>query len=133
MNNQYQPTSLNETQFHEAFLRLVNKKPIRLPKGTSISQNNVAREAGYDPSALRKSRYPALIEAIQKYLDSCRDTESKALSPSLKNQRRLMDERCKQIQRQRDNAVSLLLEAEAKILELSVENIELRAAGVRSS
>ena len=41
-----------ELQFYEAFIRLKNNKPNILPKGTKVSQNNVAKEAGVDPSAL---------------------------------------------------------------------------------
>ena len=58
-----------ELQFYEAFIRLKNNKPNILPKGTKVSQNNVAKEAGVDPSALRKSRYPNLISEIQEWMD----------------------------------------------------------------
>ncbi len=38
-----------------------------LPAGVPVSQNNVAREAGCNPSALRKSRFPSLVAEIQIY------------------------------------------------------------------
>jgi hypothetical protein len=59
-----------ERQFREAFERLKIGKPQQLPKGTKVSQNNVAREAGVDPSALRKSRFPNLVAEIQQWLDA---------------------------------------------------------------
>lgn len=43
-----------ETAFRAAFLRLKLGKPQVMPKGTPVTQNNVAREAGRDPSALKR-------------------------------------------------------------------------------
>jgi hypothetical protein len=126
MNKAYLPASSSEKEFHEAFLRLIAKKTVLLPKGASVSQNNVAREAGCDPSALRKSRYPALIDEIKSYLREVVDRNDSNLTINPRKKNSSLEDRCKQIQRQRDNAVSLLLEAEAKLLELSIENAELR-------
>ena len=44
-------------------------KPTTLPRNTPVTQNNVAKEAGRDPSALRKLRYPRLIREIQKWIE----------------------------------------------------------------
>ena len=55
-------------QYNAAFERLKHNRPERLPKGALVSQNNVAKEAGSDPSALKKSRFPLLIAEIQKYV-----------------------------------------------------------------
>ncbi|WP_318351643.1 hypothetical protein [Klebsiella pneumoniae] len=52
-------------QYRAAFERLKSNKPERLPKGTPVSQNNVAKEAGSDPSALKKARFPLLIAEIK--------------------------------------------------------------------
>ena len=49
-----------ELDFSAAFERLKYGNTLILPPGSPVSQNNVAREAGRDPSALRKSRYPRL-------------------------------------------------------------------------
>src|SRR5690606_15456656 len=57
-----------ETMFREAFDRLKKNKPDRLPKGSPISQNNVAKEAGVDPSALRSARYPELSAEIKRWV-----------------------------------------------------------------
>ncbi len=55
-------------QYRAAFERLKSNKPERLPKGTPVSQNNVAKEAGSDPSALKKL-VSLLIAEIQKYVE----------------------------------------------------------------
>jgi hypothetical protein len=60
--------STAEHAFREAFERLKANKPSRLVKHTRLSQNNVAKQAGCDPSALKKSRYPELINEIQNWL-----------------------------------------------------------------
>jgi hypothetical protein len=56
-----------EANFREAFERLKIGAQEVLPAGSMVSQNNVAREAGCDPSALRKSRFPSRIAEIQIY------------------------------------------------------------------
>lgn len=57
-----------ELDFSAAFERLKCGNALILPPGSPVSQNNVAREAGKDPSALRKSRYPKLIADIQAWI-----------------------------------------------------------------
>lgn len=47
-----------EQRFRLAFERLKANKPNVLNPGSVVSQNNVAREAKCDPSALRKSESP---------------------------------------------------------------------------
>ncbi len=59
-----------ETLFKEAFIRLKNNIPINMPKGTPVSQNNVAKEAGKHRTALKKDRFPLVVLAIQDYVDS---------------------------------------------------------------
>jgi len=54
-----------EANFRRAFERLKAGAPKVLPLGTPVSQNNVAKEAGCDSSALRKSRFPCLVAEIQ--------------------------------------------------------------------
>lgn len=108
-------------QYRAAFERLKNNKPERLPKGSPVSQNNVAKEAGCDPSALKKKRFPLLIAEIQKYVEL--QTEER---PSSMHQVRLLArkknrelrERLEEIEQQRDHRASLLVEADATILEL---------------
>lgn len=57
-----------EVNFRKAFERLTTGDTVILPAGSAVTQNNVAREAGRDPSAFRKARYPELINEIQEWL-----------------------------------------------------------------
>ncbi|WP_303275553.1 hypothetical protein [Acinetobacter soli] len=112
-----------ELQFYEAFIRLKNNKPNILPKGTKVSQNNVAKEAGVDPSALRKSRYPNLISEIQEWMDQ--NPQNANVSKKKNEKSRSIDKistlnnRIEVLTQERDDAVSKLLEAQLTILELS--------------
>jgi len=110
-----------ETEYRLAFERLKFGTPIVLPIGTSVSQNNVAKEAGKDPSALRKSRFPALVDEIQTYVDSLEQNKTPSKSEEAANRRkknRTLSERLEDANRQRAILVSQLLEADAVILEL---------------
>jgi len=119
-----------EKAFREAFERLKLGKPERLPVGTSLSQNNVAREAGSDPSALKKSRYPSLINEIQLWINehnTTPPTSARKKALALRKRNRSLKEIINDLKLQRDIAASLLVEADAKILELTMENIRLQA------
>jgi hypothetical protein len=119
-----------EMAFREAFDRLKRGKPDRLTKGTIVSQNNVAKEAGVDPSALRKSRFPSLIAEIQRYVkDHATDTPTSARQTKLvqRNKNRDLREKYDNIKTQRDHLASLLNEANTKILDLSSRVAELEA------
>lgn len=112
-----------EKLFQDAFERLKCNKPIRVPRGTPVSQNNVAKEAGRDPSALRKSRYPRLIRAIQKWIeDNGNAPRARASSASLikgaRDKNRQLQARLEEVTRQRDNAMARLVVAEEAILDL---------------
>lgn len=92
--------------FREAFERLKSNKPINLPAGTPVTQNNVAREAGRDPSALRSERYPELLQQIQSYILSRKEevTDSKK-APN--NRSRKLEQRLTDCRRQRDRLSSI--------------------------
>ncbi|ELF10557.1 hypothetical protein [Escherichia coli] len=108
-------------QYRAAFERLKNNKPERLPKGSLVSQNNVAKEAGSDPSALKKTRFPLLIAEIQKYVElqiKERPPSARQLRIIARKKNRELRERLEEIEQQRDHLASLLLEADATILEL---------------
>ena len=114
-----------ELQFYEAIIRLKNNKPNILPKGTKVSQNNVAKEAGVDPSALRKSRYPNLISEIQEWMDQ--NPQNANVSKKKNEKSRSIDKistlnnRIDVLTQERDDAVSKLLEAQLTIIELSLQ------------
>lgn len=128
-NSRNQRTSAVEN-YRAAFERLKNNMPERLPKGAKVSQNNVAKEAGSDPSALKKTRFPSLILEIQKYVESF----SEVIPPSVRQQNILarkknrgLRERNYKIKQQRDHLASLLSEADATIIELYDRIAELEA------
>lgn len=108
-------------QYRAAFERLKNNKPERLPKGTLVSQNNVAKEAGSDPSALKKTRFPLLIAEIQMYVESYskgQQPSGRQLNLLARKKNRGLRERIGEIKQQRDHLASLLSEADATIIEL---------------
>ncbi|CAB5682865.1 hypothetical protein EX227_15685 [Providencia rettgeri] len=120
-----------ELKFREAFERLKVGKPDILPKGTPLSQNNVAKEAGVDPSALRRARFPELVADIQAWIESHKD-EAAQKSPrqmmlAQRSRNRDLLEKVKVLEEQRDKALGQLLDAQFRILELTLENQRLQA------
>ncbi len=119
-----------EAVYRDAFERLKCGMPKRLPKGSSVSQNNVAKEAGSDPSALKKARFPTLIAEIQRYVAEHRTDRQPSPRQSMLAQRgrnRNLRERIGEISMQRDQMACMLNEANAKILELMERVAELEA------
>lgn len=119
-----------EQRFRHAFERLKANTPRVLQRGTPVTQNNVAREAGCDPSALRKSRFPMLVREIQAYLELNQDAMESGRHIRLKNRQanRTKAEKLKDVIRQRDAAQSTLTSANERIVELSakVRSLEMR-------
>jgi hypothetical protein len=79
---------------------------------------------------LRKGRYPALIAEIQRWLEANRPQVPVSQRQTLLSQRkrnRSLKERIEDMKAQRDSLASMLVEADAKILELTLENARLRA------
>lgn len=111
-----------EQRFREAFARLKDGKPRLLLPGSPVSQNNVAKEADCDPSALRKSRYPELINEIQAYVHAHEaDRQPSKRQEVLKKRRnnRSIRQAKQDSDRQRDILASQLLCANATIVELT--------------
>ncbi|WP_081626888.1 hypothetical protein [Herbaspirillum frisingense] len=109
-----------EIAFRAAFDRLKANRPIILAKGAKISQNNIAREAGCDPSALKKSRYPILVREIQAWiLENPSSLLVKKRPVSHRDSDRRLKDRIKELEQQRDRMASLLLQADSRVLELS--------------
>lgn len=119
-----------EATFRAAFERLKSDCPALLKQGTPVSQNNVAREAGRDPSALRKSRYPELISEISAWVCARRSGQkqpgTKESKATKRARRRSQDQLTADLKLQRDRLASLLVEADAKILDLTLELARLR-------
>ncbi|MBO2979790.1 MULTISPECIES: hypothetical protein [Burkholderia] len=122
-------TETAEQRFRLAFERLKAGRPQVMPPGTPVSQNNVAKEAGTDPTALRKARYPALIREIQAWVEI--NSEEKAVQRERRDRRaRARDDlaaKVKRLEGQRDYAQAKLLSAERMVLELLKVNARLQA------
>jgi len=120
-----------EVNFREAFERLKHNVPKVLPLGTPVSQNNVSREAGCDESALKKKRFPALVEDIQAYVLSHEEHRKPSSRQHLLKQRQRTRDSKKissDLKAQRDSLTSLLLDANAHIgtLTQKVRDLEAR-------
>ncbi|TXG97639.1 MAG: hypothetical protein E6R09_12490 [Rhodocyclaceae bacterium] len=120
-----------EKRFRNAFERLKLGVPEVLPKGTSVSQRNVAREAGCsDPSALRKERFPLLVIEIQEWVASHGKSNlqtKRQKQQGIRNKNRSYRETIADFKLQRDQTVGLLAEANLQIVFLTEEIRLLRA------
>lgn len=111
-------------RYRQAFERLKANEPEVLKPGTPVSQNNVAKEAGCDPTALRKSRFSALIREIQVYIEMFPPVRPPSRRQELikrRKARKTQKSREKEIEDQRDKAQSKLASAIGRIVELSAE------------
>jgi chromosome segregation ATPase len=110
-------------RFEQAFERLKAGQPKVLERGSAVTQNNVAREAGCDPSALKKARFPALIREIQAYLELHKPEDQPAARKAAQQKaaKRTLEERLADAVRQRDMAQSQLLSANRRVMELAEE------------
>jgi hypothetical protein len=120
-----------ELKFRDAFVRLKLGKTDILPKGTPLSQNNVAKEAGVDPSALRRTRFPELVSEIQDWVEDHKEEQTqkspRQMMLAQRSRNRDLKEKHKALEEQRDKALGQLLDAQARILEIELENQQLRA------
>jgi len=120
-----------ELKFRDAFERLKLGKLDILPKGTPLSQNNVAKEAGVDPSALRRARFPELVTEIQDWIEAHKDDQThkspRQMVLGQRSRNRDLKEKNKALEQQRDIAMSKLLDAQALILELTLQNQRLKS------
>lgn len=111
-----------EQRFRDAFERLKLRVPQVLPKGTPVTQNNIAKEAGCVPSALRKARFPLLVIEIQEWLESHKDDQPPSERQRLlkqKHKNRNLRETIADLKKQRDMAVGLLADTDLYIVELT--------------
>jgi hypothetical protein len=124
-----------EQRFRQAFERLKAGKPNILVPGAPVTQNNVAREAGCDPSGLRKQRFPALIREIQAFVELERKGAPSKRQVQL-GQRKVRQDlklRLAEVATQRDQAQSQLVSAHRRIVELTdeVKSIKIQLDGLR--
>lgn len=111
-----------EASFRAAFLRLSGGCPQRVPIGTPVTQNNVAREAGRDPSAFKKKRYPELIREVQEFVAEVARSTRAAKSDQAGTERAPQaDVSCvsevARLLEERDSLLVQLLAAKQKIFE----------------
>lgn len=119
-----------EDELRAAFRRLKDGSPERVPYGTPVTQNNVAREAGKLPSGFKKDRYPLLIDEIQKYvanLPSLSTTSKRQAQLKKRQKNRGLRELLNDVKKERDLALSLLVGADMKVLELYQRVADLEA------
>lgn len=86
-----------------------------------VTQNNVAREAGKDPSALKKARFPELVAEIQAYLEAKKPGSVPSTHSALKSTRsrnRKLVEGMEEVKAQRDMALSKVLSLRLEVLDL---------------
>lgn len=120
-----------EQAFRDAFERLKINAPLRVAKDSMLSQNLVAKEAGTDPSALKKARFPSLVAEIQRWVSASEKpvTASKRQAELRQREKnRSLRDQINDLKAQRDAVSSRLLEADAKILELTLELERYRAS-----
>lgn len=133
LSTEVKPRKLSkaEIKFREAFERLKVGKPNILPKGTVLSQNNVAKETGVDPSALRRTRFPELVAEIQAWIEENKEDlvqkTPRQMVLAQRSRNRDLNEQIKALKEQRDNALSTLIDAQRSIVELTLENEKLKA------
>lgn len=124
------PLSNAESTFENAFQRLVQDCPEILPKGSKVTQNNIAREAGVTPSALRKERFPHLIEKIQIYVKSNKVGKDKKKSLGItKATSSSVETRMIKIEHLEADATSRVLSLLAEVSDLRSHILKTRTGG----
>lgn len=116
-----------EDMYRAAFERLRDGRPTTVPLGTPVSQNNVAREAGNDPSAFKKSRFPTLIREIQAWMEiNAQHKELKNKRSARRHERQDAKAKADRYKKERDAAQSRLVSAHRAVLTLLQEKAELQ-------
>jgi len=111
-----------EALFREAFERLKVNKPINVKAGTKVSQNNVAKEAGKHPTALKKDRFPLLVLEIQDYLKQ-QELDSDVINKKKRlRKKRNLEERLSDCIKERDK-LAAICEAQNNVIEQLIAEI----------
>ncbi|WP_414728273.1 hypothetical protein [Zhongshania aliphaticivorans] len=105
MKEEKTPTA--EESFRAAFERLKKGCNVILEGKVPVTQNNVAREAGRDPSALKKNRYPLLVLEIQAFVKAQED-KARVRSSSKDNRTRSDKEKIQALRKQNGVLESML-------------------------
>ena len=125
MKEEKTPTA--EESFRAAFERLKKGCNVVLEGKVQVTQNNVAREAGRDPSALKKNRYPLLVLEIQAFVKAQED-KARTRSSSRDNRTRSDKEKIKALRKQNGALESMLhfLREENNALIEELETLKAR-------
>lgn len=116
-----------EAEYRQAFKRIVDGKTVRVDKMASPTLANIAREAGKDPSALKKSRYPSFIGEVELFNEmacSVRGGADRSLSAQLqaaRQENKRLREDYELLSAERDQSHSRVLNLQQAIVELSSE------------
>lgn len=119
-----------ETLFREAFERLKTNTPVNVPKGTKVSQNNVAKEAGKHSTALKKDRFPLLVLEIQDYLKRQESDLELIEKKKALRKKRTLEQRLKDSNQQRDK-LAAICEAQANLIDDLREQLSDCENGIR--
>lgn len=117
-----------ESMFREAFERLKANAPINVPRGTQVSQNNVAKEASKHPTALKKDRFPILVLEIQDYLKQRELDNDLANKKKQVRKQRTIEQRYKDCKKQRDKLASIC-EAQSNLIDSLIDEIDFLKSG----
>ena len=63
-----------EQEFREAKVRIKKNKVINIPRGSKLSLDTVALEAGRKKGSIRRDRYPSLYDEIVKDMEETIET-----------------------------------------------------------
>lgn len=91
-----------------------------------MSQNEVAREAGRDPSAFKKSRYPIAVMKVQNYIQQ-QNEKKEAKKNSTDNRKRTDKEKIADQRNQIDKLSSIVAAQNLTIQNLLTEIAQLKA------
>lgn len=114
-----------EIEYRKAFRRIVEGKAMRVDKMAPPNFANIAREAGKDPSALKKSRYPIFISEVESFnnnVSSAGERIDRSLSAQLKaarSENRKLRESYEQLTIERDESHSRVLNLQLALVEMS--------------
>lgn len=108
-------------QFEEAFDRLLHGESRNLPSGAPVNLSNVAKEAGKSPSALRRDRYPDLIQRIKLHMASEKEVEKFSAPARKRNRSRRIEQRLADCSKERDRLQSICHSQQTLIDELRDE------------
>ncbi|MBC3421864.1 MULTISPECIES: hypothetical protein [Pseudomonas] len=116
-----------EDEYRKAFKRLVEGKALRIDKKSATTLANIAREAGRDPSALKRSRYPTFVSEVEFHNENVgstlerRDRSLSAQLASARAENKSLRARCLGLSAERDAAQSKVLNLQQVLVEKSFQ------------